>query len=151
MTHSLERLTQESYELSSVDVDSRWNTLYLLFSICNVCTYFSFHLIFIHSCIFFFFSSIFCYGSWSHSGYCRGHVPGGVGHWCLGTGSAGRQFLTGSRRMIELATAPLLYLIMTCPFLSLRFFSKKYSLIQSQTLRISHFFCENSVEFCKML
>ena len=41
----------------------------------------------------------------------------------LGTGSAGRHFLTGSRRMIELATAPLLYLNTTCPFLPLQIFS----------------------------
>ena len=49
-------------------------------------------------------------GSWSHSRHCRGYVPGGVGHWRLSSGSAGRQLLAGSRRMITLATATLLHL-----------------------------------------
>ena len=43
------------------------------------------------------------------------------GHWRVGTGSAGRQLLTGSRRMIELATAPLLHLKKIGSFLALWF------------------------------
>ena len=52
-------------------------------------------------------AQLHCYGSYSNSGCCRGLIPGGVGYRRLGTGSASRQLLTGSRCMVGIVTEPL--------------------------------------------
>ena len=75
-------------------------------------------------------------GSWSHSRHCRGYVPGGVGHWRLGSGSAGRQLLAGSRRMITLATATLLHLRSWTR--SALFFRSHFSCFLKNYSRVSH-------------